>query len=488
MIFLFCNINNKFLNNLLFIIYFNIYEFKMKEDDNLKENNIINSNNINNINNEQNQNLINSSNSITNNEQNLQSETIPKNSENIPNENIPLNLNSQNNNEINNYDNINEKIPLYICNPFLNKERTISFIQYTLKGNLINKPLIRRYSDFFALNKKFYQRWPGILLPNIPPKVYISNLKDNVINLRINLINKFLLNISNTDYLLNSDEMKCFLDDISNIPKSLDYLPKLSYEDILKKYSTIFINYDDNFDLQTYIENQDNFFKKLLIIFNKLKVFKNIIEDIKEKNKLVFDNSLLILSLLQNFEKEILIECLNKDESKLIFFNKSNQEINNNINDLEKYAINPFDKIFLNINEDYINTEALINAFQSLNNLKTTHAQLIKNLTSINQELSSLEAGKTTLKSLLRFKNKNEIINILNIEKEKTEKNINFIAQIIRICTFVMNETIKNFKVSNLKNYYQELNNLVSDSHKNIEIFDKLWNNALMDKNISNYH
>jgi hypothetical protein len=460
----------------------------MKEDDNFKENNIINSNNINNINNEQNLNLINSTNLLTDNENNsLQSETISKNSE-IINENIPLNLNSQNNNETNNLDNIDENIPLYICDPFLNKSSTISFIQYSLKGNLISKPLTRRYSDFFALNKKFYQRWPGILLPNIPPKVYILNLRDNVINLRIKLINKFLLHISKTDYLLNSDEMKCFLDNINNIPKSLDYLPKLSYEDILKKYKSIFINYNDNFDMQSYIENQDNFFKNLLNIFNKLKVFKNIIEEIKENNKLVFDNSLLVLNLFQNFEKETLIECLNKDESKLIFFNKSNQEISNNINDIEKYGVNPFDRLLLNINEDYINTEALVNAFQSLNNLKTTHAQLIKNLSNINQELSSLEAGKTTLKSLLRFKNRNENINILNNEKEKTEKDINYIAQIIKICIFVMNETIKNFKVSNLNKYYQELDDLVNDSQKNIEIFDKLWDNALKDKNVSNYH
>ena len=460
----------------------------MKEDDNLNENNIINSNNINNINNKQNQNFVNSTNLLTNNEKNsLQSEPISNNSE-IINENIPLNLNSQNNNETNNLDSIDENIPLYICDPFLNKSSTISFIQYSLKGNLISKPLIRRYSDFYALNKKFYQRWPGILLPNIPPKVYILNLRDNVINLRIKLINKFLLHISKTDYLLNSDEMKCFLDNINNIPKSLDYLPKLSYEDILKKYKSIFINYNDNFDMQSYIENQDNFFKNLLNIFNKLKVFKNIIEEIKENNKLVFDNSLLVLNLFQNFEKETLIECLNKDESKLIFFNKSNQEISNNINDIEKYGVNPFDKLLLNINEDYINTEALVNAFQSLNNLKTTHAQLIKNLSNINQELSSLEAGKTTLKSLLRFKNRSENINILNNDKEKTEKDINYIAQIIKICIFVMNETIKNFKVSNLNKYYQELDDLVNDSQKNIEIFDKLWDNALKDKNVSNYH
>ena len=51
-----------------------------------------------------------------------------------------------------------------------------------------------------------------------------------------------------------------------------------------------------------------------------------------------------------------------------------------------------------------------------------------------------------------------------------------------------MNETIKNFKVSNLNKYYQELDDLVNDSQKNIEIFDKLWDNALKDKNVSNYH
>jgi len=45
-----------------------------------------------------------------------------------------------------------------------------SFVVYTIKLAGSNEIFYRRYSDFFALREKLSERWPGIYIPNIPPK------------------------------------------------------------------------------------------------------------------------------------------------------------------------------------------------------------------------------------------------------------------------------------------------------------------------------
>ena len=50
------------------------------------------------------------------------------------------------------------------------KEGIKTYVVYTIITNKINEPVYRRYSDFFALRTKLIERWPGVYIPNIPPK------------------------------------------------------------------------------------------------------------------------------------------------------------------------------------------------------------------------------------------------------------------------------------------------------------------------------
>jgi hypothetical protein len=45
-----------------------------------------------------------------------------------------------------------------------------SYVVYTVKVKGINELIFRRYSDFFSLREKLTERWPGVFIPNIPPK------------------------------------------------------------------------------------------------------------------------------------------------------------------------------------------------------------------------------------------------------------------------------------------------------------------------------
>ena len=103
----------------------------------------------------------------------------------------------------------------------------------------------------------------------------------------------------------------------------------------------------------------------------------------------------------------------------------------------------------------------------------------------INIELYDLQMGKSTMKTM--FKNKEKEITKLNNEKNNLEKSINELGEVIKVATFNMQKEIKEFKISELNNYYAELSRIENDTSKNTKIFDDLWENIIKDKNISEF-
>ena len=123
---------------------------------------------------------------------------------------------------------------LFVSDPVFNKESVGGFTSYTLQGSKIPEPLSRRYRDFDALRKKLIERWPGVFIPNIPHKKTVGNKDKEIVGMRVEMINRFLKKLSKIDYLYNSDEMELFLQNSSNVSKTLDNIKEDTYEELLK--------------------------------------------------------------------------------------------------------------------------------------------------------------------------------------------------------------------------------------------------------------
>ena len=381
-----------------------------------------------------------------------------------------------------------EEQPLFVSDPIFNKEGVTGFTSYTLQGSKIPEPLSRRYRDFDALRKKFVERWPGVFIPNIPHKKTVGNKDKEIVGMRIEMINRFLKKLSKIDYLYNSDEMELFLQNSSNVPKTLDSIKESTYEELLRKYSNVFTDYDDNFDTSAGKQMQDDFAKKLAQNYPRLRNFRTFIYMEKERFKEEQKNYLAVINSLSFYEKEIINTFVNNDENKLVFFNMKNITLCKNISNAQEKVINPYDRLYQAITEDYLNTEAMIEALESLKKLQENYIKLTRNLTSTNMLLNDLQAGKTNVKSLFSFKGREENISTLMMEKEKYDKDIANLGQIIQIATFNMQNEIKNFKNISLENYYAELSRIESDTETNAKIFDDLWDTVIKDKNISEYN
>ena len=117
----------------------------------------------------------------------------------------------------------NEEDPqLFVSDPLLIKDGVTSFTSYKLQGTKIPEPINRRYRDFAALRKKLVEWWPGVFIPNIPHKKTVGNTDKEIVDLRIAMINRFLKKLSNIDFLFNSDIMNYFLENSTNVSKTLE--------------------------------------------------------------------------------------------------------------------------------------------------------------------------------------------------------------------------------------------------------------------------
>ena len=381
-----------------------------------------------------------------------------------------------------------DAVQLYVSDPILNKDGVNQFTSYTLQGAKLPESLSRRYRDFDALRKKFVERWPGVFIPNIPHKKMLFNTDKDIVGLRIEQINRFLKKLSRIDYLFSSDEMELFLQNSSNVPKTLESIKEDSYQELLKRYSSTFTDYDENFDTITGKTEQDDFYKKLTAMYPKLRNFRAFIYAEKERYKVVQQNYLAVINTLSLYEKEVVDTYVNSDENKLVLFNMKNIDLCKNISNAKEKMINPYDRLYDSITEDYLDTEAMQEALEGLKGLQESYNKLTKTLTSINVQLNDLQAGKTNVKNLLRFKGKEDNISTLMAEKEKLEKDIEYLGQIIKIATFNMQGQIKKFKNVSLENYYSQLSKIGKDTEANAKIIDDLWETVVKDKNITEYN
>ena len=370
-----------------------------------------------------------------------------------------------------------EEPEMYVCDPVKNKDGVKYYTSYTLKGSKVPEPLNRRYRDFDALRKKLVERWPGVFIPNIPHKKKVANKSQRIITMRVEMINRFLKKLCKLDYLANSEEMELFLQNSSSVIKTLEGVKLEPYDELLKKYSSAFTDYDENFDTQAGKEDQEKFGKKLNDIHQKIKNFRAIVANAKERYKDDQENYLNVINMLSLYEKESLNSLVNNDENKLIFFNMKNVDLYKHVSNTQEQVINPYERLYDAITEDYLDIEAMSESLETLKNLQETYNKISRNYNSINTQITELQS-----------KSKSKKLTKLMMEKEGMEKDVNDLGQVIKIATFNMQNTINNFKTISLDNYYAELSRLNEDTEKNATIFDNLWEAVVKDKNISEFN
>ena len=100
-------------------------------------------------------------------------------------------------------------------------------------------------------------------------------------------------------------------------------------------------------------------------------------------------------------------------------------------------------------------------------------------------QLNELQAGKSNFKSMFSFKSREGTITQLSEEKEKLEKDLNNLGQVIKMATHNMDTEMRRFKNANLDNYYAELMLLQKGLQDNCKKTQQLWDSLLNEENIA---
>ena len=363
--------------------------------------------------------------------------------------------------------------PMYIENPEKHGKNVGSFISYTLNGKDIIGKMTRRYSDFFALYEKLVQRWPGVYIPKIPPKIITKNTSRKKIKRRMRLLNRFCLNLSEIDYLYNCNETSLFKSNNQDIAILINKIPELTLEETLHRMKEAFSNYNENYDIllgKPKILNFDNFLKKYL---KNIELFQKKVETAVEKREQEKKKYYELINGYVEYEENSILTYTEEQIEKLIFNNPSNSDLVEKIKTLDKKMINPFTSLKDWLEEEILDTEGMILAIKGITDFMEKEEKYEQKLTSIENEIKKVEAGGSSIKTL--FKKKDDVINKMTKEKEETKQKLENVQLLVKILAENMEKQINNFKETKKNSYYKNIKIFAILQKESNRVIKELW-------------
>jgi len=355
------------------------------------------------------------------------------------------------------------------------------YVQYKVTGELVKEPIYRRFSDFYSLREKLVERWPGLYIPNLPPKLTMGNLEKKVIEMRTRVINDFCHKISKFDFILDSDELQIFLIRCNDVSKAISNLPKLNYEEILARYKKIFSDVvqkieEENCELEKYVKKINDaipFMKKMLL---NLKGFKKSIISTEENKEKEINYYYDLMNVFINFEKHTLMEYVNNDKDKLVFSNPANKETFQKISDIKEQFKNPFTELASWIDDDILDFNAMLFSLESIINLNELLDKLNSRLTAIEDEIIKYKSNEYNYLTLwIKWKTVDGILFDLRQEEKTTRNTIRALNSIISIASKITLDNLEIFKVEKLQRYHKHIKKFAEVQKANGDIINKLW-------------
>lgn len=217
-----------------------------------------------------------------------------------------------------------------------------------------------------------------------------------------------------------------------------------------------------------------SFLRKTL---NNLNSFKKVVSSsLTNKGEEISSQSKL-LQIFENYERDNLIEYVNNDDSKLIFFSSSNCDIKNKIVKAEQNTNNPFVCLKEYLTEEILDVSGMIEALDAINNLHAMHDKLIHKIEKLDTEIAGLKVGqKNFFKGL--FKNNEQLINKAQTDKTTSELNSDIVREIVKIASFTMENYIDTFKSSKSNSYYKTVKYFSIIQQKNEIETKSIWNDV----------
>ena len=337
-----------------------------------------------------------------------------------------------------------------------------TYTTYTVSCSHSSELKCLRYRDFDLLHQKLQTNWPGIYIPNIPPKKIVGNMDASFITMRCYLLNIFVGKLLHFDFLFNSNEVKTFI----NNTDALSSIKKESYEQILSKYKSIDAITDTEFNEENpNLKLAREFMNTVLVkTQTSVKSFKEIIMNLVDKKRQEYGNILCMIDFFDEYEKKNDINTSNT-------FNKTVEK--HKLIELIKHHTNPYDDLVKWVSEEEIEVEALIEGIKSLLDMLDIRKDLLNKKNLLELEIEDVKENKYL--SYFSFKSPKEKLIDLEEKKGGLEVEVKSIEMIINIAAAQMALSIERFKKDNLVLYIKTLEQFANKNTENIGLFGEFW-------------
>jgi len=322
----------------------------------------------------------------------------------------------------------------------------------------------RKYKEFTALRTALLKRWPGVYVPPV----------EN----RIDTLAYFLNQLGKNSYLYFSEETKIFLRGTPDVEKVLSSMVLASPGELLEKYNNQFsetAGRQNNADLE----------ENLSLYFQKLRGTKDCITKTKayaEKMALHFRNwygeQANFLDTIRNFEKTHLESYCGENNSTLVFKNNEyKSRCDEGLINLRNATIsNPFDDMADWCHRAMLEIDAYTEAFKGRQLMISQKDKCSSRIRKDSTELHKLQAGKKTLRSVLKKGNANDQMEALEAALENKNSESEAYDAIIDIITLNLAYVeLAKYERDVLDTYYALMKNLVEQQATIMKEGHNLW-------------
>ena len=242
-------------------------------------------------------------------------------------------------------------------------------------------------------------------------------------------------------YLFESQESKIFfskeygIGTNNDLIKSINKLTEFSKRQIFENFENNIKPFYSNskkrdFNNEQYIyciQYIDNF-------IDKLNLYKDTCLQLSSDKEIIIDNSCETLQSYENFEKLAVSEFINKDTSKLMFYNYSqNLKLSQAIVDFKKGMKNPYQIIGNWIRQKIIELSSMKESLHKYKKMYSEKENIASDITSLETKLNNLNQGKKGFLDFITMKDPEKLKEKYLKDKEQKEIDLDSLEKIIQI-------------------------------------------------------
>ena len=193
-----------------------------------------------------------------------------------------------------------------------------------------------------------------------------------------------------------------------------------------------------------------------------------------------------LIKSLEKYEKENLLYT--DDEINLLVLNNpENTNLKETIENLNNKYENPYIKLLEWIEEEELDIEAILETFEDLNYLNGQYEKLCKKKEDNELDIKSVNITYS-IKSIFSFKTQDEEKKQLDEKGKNIDNELKEYLDLVKICYFIMEKFIPEFKELKINSYYKILKNFSISLKMNNTIFNDFLNCIEKDKNLIEYN